>query len=152
MIGVGYSQDWAEKEFRCPQNLVKELANAEEIYTELPFSIYVKKDDLLMKILIEELDIQEDKDGYINGIIDLVYKKEGEYYILDYKTNFSSQDLMAHYKGQMLLYKEVLKQHFSLNDGPKAYLYHIPARDESSLPRPLDGKTDIENQENYPYL
>jgi len=138
MTSEGYPQDWADEGLRCPQDLLKELAEAEEIYTELPFSIWGNKEEPLMKGLIEELDIQDDKDGYINGIMDLVYKKDDQYFILDYKTNFSSQDLYHHYEAQILLYKKVLKECFSLGEEPRAYLYHIPARDESSLPKPLD--------------
>ncbi len=151
MTSGGYPQAWAGEELRCPQDLFKELAAAEEIYTELPFSIWGSKEDPLMKGLIEELDIQDDKDGYINGIMDLVYKKDGQYFILDYKTNFSSQDLYHHYEAQLLLYKKVLKECFSLDEEPKAYLYHIPARDESTLPkgRELDISVDLVNEEKY---
>lgn len=138
MIAGGYTQDWAEIPLRCPQDLLKELASAEEIYTELPFSIYGEKKDPLMKGLLEGLNIHEDKDGYLNGIMDLVYKKAGEYFILDYKTNFSSKDLHQHYEAQIYLYKKILKESFSLEYEPKAYLYHIPARDESSLPKRVD--------------
>ena len=154
MTKGGYPQDWAEEDLRCPQDLLEELATAEEIYTELPFSIYGNKDDSLMRTLIEELEIQEDADGYLNGIIDLLYKKDGDYIILDYKTNFSSQDLYHHYQAQILLYKKVLKECFSLDEEPRAYLYHIPARDESSLPwrKELDLRIDLEDEEKYPNL
>lgn len=135
MMDGGYPQDWADEDLRCPQDLLKELGGAEEIYTELPFSIYANKDEGLMKSLIESLDVEKDKDGYLNGIIDLLYKKDGEYIIVDYKTNFSSKDLQDHYQGQILLYKKVLTQTLLLDKEPKAYLYHIPARDESSLPK-----------------
>ena len=138
MMMGGYPQDWADEEIRCPQDLLEELSEAEEIYTELPFSISASKDQRLMKTLSPHLDIQEDKDGYLNGIIDLLYKKDGEYIILDYKTNFSSQDLQQHYQAQILLYKKVLMESLQLDKEPKAYLYHIPARDESSLPKRED--------------
>lgn len=138
MMMGGYPQDWADEDLRCPQNLLQELAGAEEIYTELTFSISANKDQELMRSLVQYLDIQEDKEGYLNGIIDLLYKKDGEYIILDYKTNFSSQDLQQHYQGQILLYKMVLKESLGLEKQPKAYLYHIPARDESSLPKEKD--------------
>ena len=135
MTRGGYPQDWAPEELRCPQDLLKELITAEEIYTELHFSISANKEGPLMKSLLENLDIEEDKDGYLNGIIDLLYKKDGEYIILDYKTNYSSEDLYKHYEGQIFLYKKVIKESFSLDKEPKAYLYHIPARDESSFPK-----------------
>lgn len=137
MIAGGYPQDWAGEEVRCPQNLLEELATAQEIYTELAFSISAKKEEPLMKALIKELDIEEDKEGYLNGIIDLLYKKDDKYFVLDYKTNFSPQDLWHHYEAQIFLYKKVIKEIFSLDEEPKAYLYHIPARDESSLPKLL---------------
>lgn len=135
MVSGGYSQEWADESLRFPQDLLKELASAQEIYTELPFSIYGGKEGPLIKSLILELNLQEGKDGYINGIMDLVYKKNGEYFIIDYKTNFSAQDLWQHYEAQIYLYKKVLKDCFSLDEEPRAYLYHIPARDESSLPK-----------------
>jgi hypothetical protein len=48
-----------------------------------------------------------------------------------------------------LLYKKVLKECFSLDEEPRAYLYHIPARDESSLPKFLDREA---SQEDYGIL
>ena len=124
----GYCQDHVAGFKNVPVDIMAELRQSSEIHTELPFSIYLKKDDGLLALLSQELCIEAGKDSYINGVMDLVYKKNDEWHICDYKTNFSADNLLEHYKGQLTLYKTILKVLFDLDREPEAYLYHIPAR------------------------
>ena len=128
MYNGGYCQDHVAGFQNVPEDLMGELRQSAEIHTELPFSIYLKKDDGLLAQLTQELGIEAGKDSYINGVMDLVYRKNDEWYICDYKTNFSADNLLEHYKGQLTLYKAILKMLFDLDREPEAYLYHIPAR------------------------
>ena len=57
------------------------------------------------------------------GEIDLVYKHNGQYYILDYKTNSDGNNLDEKYKKQLEAYKKVLK--LSLGVDAITYIYHI---------------------------
>lgn len=128
----GFTQNHVKGSESVPADILRELRQSEEIYTELPFSVYVGSGDTLMTELADKLEIETGKDGYINGVMDLVYKKDGNWHICDYKSNFSTQDLLEHYEGQLILYQEILKMLFGLEDKPGAYLYHIPVRSEEA--------------------
>ncbi len=128
----GFPQDHMKGFDGVPNDIIHELRRSEEICTEIPFSVYLNKEDSIMSDLADKLEIEAGADGYINGVMDLVYKKDGEWYICDYKTNFFAEDLLEHYEGQLILYQEILKMLLGLDKKPKAYLYHIPARNEES--------------------
>ncbi len=130
MMEGGYSQEWAGPHRAFPQNLFSVLEKAEEIYTELPFSFYLSKDHPLMAALGEELQLVSDRDGYVNGVMDLVFRDAQGYVILDYKTNRSNEQLWQHYEPQLFLYQKILKEMLALEEDPGVYLYHIPVRKE----------------------
>ena len=111
-----------------PKDLLKELRTADEVYTELPFSLYLPAQDPMLKDLAESLEIRVDSDGFINGIMDLIYCKNGQWIVCDYKTNYSRSGLYGHYEGQLLLYRQIAKKLLELPELPQAYLYHIPCK------------------------
>ncbi len=59
------------------------------------------------------------------GEIDLLYVYNGQYYIVDYKTNADDSDLDKMYQKQLEAYKKVLK--LSLGVDAITYIYHIGA-------------------------
>ena len=100
MHNGGYPQ-----ESSVPQDILKELIDAEEKYSEVPFTY---------------------KEGNTiwNGIIDFIYKKDGKYHIIDWKTNKNSKGLDEHYKKQLDAYIKVSEK--MLNEKIEdALIYHI---------------------------
>ncbi len=65
----------------------------------------------------------KEKDNIWQGEIDLVYELDGQYYIVDYKTNADDSELEKIYKQQLEAYKKVLK--LSLGVDAITYIYHI---------------------------
>ncbi len=65
------------------------------------------------------------KEGNIihQGIIDLIYKLDDKWYIVDYKTNYADKDLDEVYEGQLNAYKKALKETKGID--AEAYIYHI---------------------------
>jgi len=58
-----------------------------------------------------------------NGVIDLLYRKNGRLFIVDYKTTAETENLDENYSAQLAEYKEAVKQ--ILNEESEAYIYHI---------------------------
>lgn len=87
-----------------PQDILSLVLSAEEKYCEVPFAY---------------------KDGNIinQGIIDLIYKKDGNWFIVDYKTNYADKDLDEVYEAQLNAYKKALKEIKGID--AEAYIYHI---------------------------
>ena len=86
-------------------NILDTFRNAKEVLSEVPFYYY--KDKML-----------------INGIIDLVYKDEKGWHIIDWKTNADNADLDSHYKSQLDLYSEAFEK-ISGEAVLDAKIYHI---------------------------
>ena len=136
MCNGGYDQSAALVErAKCPwipddlpKHLMEELRSAEEVYTELPFSLYLPAQSPMLQELAKYIQIDVDSDGFINGIMDLIYYKDGQWIICDYKTNYHREGLYGHYEGQLLLYREIAKKLLDLPELPQAYLYHIPCK------------------------
>ena len=85
-------------------DILSVIKNSDEVMTEVPFCMF--------------------KDGkIINGIIDLVYLYEGEWYIVDYKTSFERNHLEEKYEEQLRWYGEALEG--SVGSNAKTYVYHI---------------------------
>lgn len=57
------------------------------------------------------------------GIIDLLFIKDGKYFIVDYKTNEEDDNLEEEYKKQLDAYKKALKK--TLGVDAEAFIYHI---------------------------
>lgn len=94
----GYKQDKGKVD-----DLLTELKESDEIITEVPFAY-------------------KDGNDIYNGIIDLLYKKDNKWYIVDYKTNLDDKELDKKYENQLEGYKKAL-----LTQGieAEAYIYHI---------------------------
>ncbi len=99
MNSCGYPQDNG-----LPQVILKELLSADEVYCEVPFCY---------------------KDGseLWNGVMDVVYCKDGKWHIVDYKTNIDGTGLDKKYEAQLNAYKSAFKM--MTGEDADAYTYHI---------------------------
>ena len=88
----------------APQDILKELLSADEVFCELPFTW------------------AEDNTVY-NGIMDVVYRKGKQWFIVDYKTNSDPDDLDEIYAGQLEAYKKAFLA-FS-KETAMTMIYHI---------------------------
>ena len=86
-------------------DLGKRLINAKRIERELPFSMLFEG-----KRVYDTLEDGEDL--FLQGIIDTAFEEDGEWVLVDYKTDRvkSGDDLIKRYKIQMDLYKEALQR------------------------------------------
>ena len=103
MTSGGFIQENGQKE-----DLFAILKQAEEIYCEYPFYY---------------LDNSVNPPKLFNGTIDLLYKINGKYYVVDYKTNYDTTDLSATYQYQLASYVKALKETIGVDS--EARLYHI---------------------------
>ncbi len=71
------------------------LCDIEELQKEMEFLIKinpkVQKQKYLFENHFEDLHIKL-SDGYLKGIVDLIFKANNKIYILDYKTNYLGKD------------------------------------------------------------
>ncbi len=101
LINGGFTQNknYADKD------IINTLVTAEEVHTELPFCYKI--------------------DGVIyNGVIDLLYKDNLGYHIIDYKTNKNDIDLDKHYQNQLSSYINALNDVLGIK-AVDAKIYHI---------------------------
>ncbi len=104
MANGGYSQETAE----VPSDLMNALKGAKEVYCEVPFAY-------------------QEGDKVISGYMDLVYAdKEGNYHIIDYKTNLDGVDLEKCYSAQLGEYAKALKETSGVD--ATAHIYHIDVK------------------------
>ena len=105
-------------------DLYEMITNSDVIYRELPFVVNQREVD-------HEQKTDEDA-SIIQGMIDLIFEKDGQYYFVDYKTdafnrrrNMSDEEigeqLKTRYKIQMAYYRNTLET--ILNTNVKGYLY-----------------------------
>ena len=87
------------------QDILPEILCADEVYSEVPFTY-------------------KDEGTIWNGIIDLIYKKDGKLHIIDWKTNRSAEGLAEHYKQQLDAYKKATKE-ITGKEAEDALIYHI---------------------------
>lgn len=92
-----------------PEDIIAELKCADEVYCEVPFCHKVSENDGSFKLW--------------NGVIDLLYKKDGKWRIVDYKTNYESEQLDYKYAEQLNAYKAAFKA-ITCEDA-EAMIYHI---------------------------
>lgn len=88
----------------APQDVVKTLCGAEEVYCEVPFCY-------------------KEEPTIWNGVIDVIYKDNGKWHILDYKTNADGTDLDNKYLGQLQAYIKAFK--LMTGEDADAKTYHI---------------------------
>ena len=90
-------------------DILSELKTADEVYCEVPFCHKVAEKDGTYTVW--------------NGVIDLLYKKNGVWCIVDYKTNAEAEGLDYKYSDQLNAYKNAF---LSMTDeSAEAYIYHI---------------------------
>jgi len=89
-------------------NIGKRIINSSIVNRETPFILRKKASDV-----IDGLD-ECNEDVLIQGIIDCYFEEDGEYILVDYKTDYigegSETSLIDKYKVQLLLYKEALEK------------------------------------------
>ncbi|WP_026512176.1 UvrD-helicase domain-containing protein [Butyrivibrio sp. LC3010] len=90
-----------------PQDMLNTLISADEVYCEVPFSY------------------RDDSDGLViwNGIMDVIYCKDGQWHIIDYKTNADGSDLDTKYQAQLSAYIKAFKA--TTGEDADALTYHI---------------------------
>ena len=101
-VSIGFTQSSKE----VPENLFSVLMKAEEVYVEVPFSY-------------------KTNNNIVSGIIDLIYKDDKGYHIIDYKTNSEGDTatLEEEYKAQLSIYRKAFKQ--STGYDADTHIYHI---------------------------
>lgn len=99
-------KDGYEQKNNAPRNLLEELRKAEECWCEVPFCY-------------------QDETTVWNGIMDLIYKMNGRWYIVDYKTGVEESGLDRKYANQLDAYINALHQETG-EPVVSALTYHIP--------------------------
>ncbi|MCR5023734.1 MAG: UvrD-helicase domain-containing protein [Lachnospiraceae bacterium] len=91
-----------------PQDILGTLLSADEVFCEVPFCYS-----------------EDTKDGknVWNGVIDVVYYTEGNWHIVDYKTNADGTDLDKRYQAQLDAYIKAFKS--TTGEVADAKIYHI---------------------------
>ena len=91
-----------------PQDILGTLLSADEVYCELPFNY-----------LDETVELRT----VWNGVMDVLYRKDGQWHIVDYKTNADGSDLDTRYQNQLAAYVKALKA--TTGFSADAMTYHI---------------------------
>ena len=89
----------------APQDILTELLAADEVYCELPFCW------------------AEEPAKIWHGIMDAVYRKDGKWHIIDYKTNADPDDLNERYQAQLAAYIAAFKA--MTGEDADALVWHI---------------------------
>ena len=92
-------------------DVLKLLLSAEEVHCEVPFCYQ------------EPLDAPNDRTVIWHGVMDAIYKKDGRWHIIDYKTNYEESDLDEKYQGQLQAYLRAFKE--MTGEDADAAIYHI---------------------------
>lgn len=87
------------------QDILNELLNADEVYCEVPFSY------------------QNSPGSITTGIIDVLYRKGSEWFIVDYKTNAEGEGLDEEYESQLTEYRRAFRE--QMGSDCSARIYHI---------------------------
>lgn len=90
---------------KVKQDILPILLSAEEVYSEIPFTY-------------------KEENTIWNGIIDLMYKKDGKFHIIDWKTNKNDEGLDEHYKEQLNAYVKAVEELTGIK-AETAYIYHV---------------------------
>ena len=84
------------------------LLSADEVNCEVPFCFK------------QEIDGET---AICNGVMDVIYKKDGKWHIVDYKTNLEDKGLDTKYEGQLNAYITAFKE--IMGEEADARIYHI---------------------------
>jgi len=90
-------------------DLLAELREAEEVHCEVPFCHRAEEADGTFTLW--------------NGVIDLLYKKDGKWHIIDYKTNAEANSLDHKYEDQLSAYRAAVLA--ITGEESEAAIYHI---------------------------
>ena len=94
------------QETAVPRDILTELLKADEVHCEVPFCY------------------RENEGAAIwHGVMDVLYRKEDRWHIIDYKTNSDPTDLDARYQEQMNAYTAAFKR--MTGEEADALIYHI---------------------------
>lgn len=94
------------QETDVPQDILRELLSAEEVHCEVPFCY------------------QEPGTANLwHGVMDVLYKKDGRWHIVDYKTNADPSDLDEKYQEQMKAYVSAFRE--MTGEEADARVYHV---------------------------
>lgn len=93
-----------------PKDLLSTLFAADEVYCEVPFSYK---------------DIRDGKETINKGIIDVIYCSEGNWHIVDYKTNAESDDLDIKYQNQLAAYVKAFKETTGKDADARTYHFDV---------------------------
>lgn len=101
--------------FEKDEALHNRIADADTVYTELPFSFFVS--DSEAEELAKNINADVSNGDWVNGTADLVLVKGDTVTVLDYKSNHNKDGipdfvgyLREHYKGQLALYAFAMKK------------------------------------------
>lgn len=122
---VEVAESFMEMKYRQPNsemdNLWEQILAAEEVYTELPFSVKSKKGEALFELCSKALgELPGDAESLestveemiISGTMDLVFKTENGWVIVDYKTG-SMKDVDGSndpYRYQLMVYELIMEK------------------------------------------
>jgi ATP-dependent helicase/nuclease subunit A len=89
------------------------LKTTDEVLTEVPFTLKVENNDFLYSQITK--NPEDGHSFYVKGIIDLIYKKNGEWNIVDYKTDRAKrkedyEKLQAFYRSQLEFYRHAWEE------------------------------------------
>lgn len=126
MRGGGFAQQNGQ-----PADLLGELQTAEEVHCELPFCWREEGDPAKLW----------------HGVMDLVYRKGGQWHIVDYKTNADPDDLDEKYRAQTDAYLAAFRR--TTGCEADARIYHIDVMDCRITP--ARRQEAIKNADHYRY-
>lgn len=89
-------------------DILQELLSAQEVHCEVPFCRMVSDGPLPV---------------LTNGIMDVIYRKDGAWHIVDYKTNESAENLETLYRDQLTAYITAFRE--LSGETTDARIYHI---------------------------
>ena len=111
---------YEKQEPGVPADILAELLNAEEVYCELPFCCREEPPAAASG----QAGKASAKAVICNGVMDLVYRKDGKWHILDYKTNYENDNLGDKYNEQLSEYVKAFRQ--ITGETADARIYSIP--------------------------
>lgn len=103
-VGTAIRSGGFPQETQAPQDILRTLLTADEVYCEVPFCRRTER-------------------SIWHGIMDVVYRIGTQWFILDYKTNAEARDLDVKYQEQLSAYVEAFRE--LTGHTPQPLIYHI---------------------------
>ena len=108
LLNVGF-----EQRHGAPNDILSELLSADEVYTEVPFCY------------------DSGSNNIVNGVMDAIYLKDGEWHIIDYKTDDEIDPEGLKHQAQLDAYIEAFKE--LTGNTADAKIYHIEIQNVNYL-------------------